>query len=308
VTTALGVDIGGTKILAAVVRPDGTTGPQARVATPAAGGPTAVLAAAVDTARAAIALAAGPPPMTCGVGTAGTVDANGVISFATDSLPGWAGTDLTAAFSSALSLPVTVLNDAHAAAVGESTCGYTDALVVCIGTGIGGGLVCDGRLRTGRTGSAGAVGHVPVPAPRAERRRCGCGGVDHLEAYASGPAIAASYLQHAGAAVPAKPVALPEIAALARGGDAVARLAIDQAGEVLGATLGGLANVLDPGVIVIGGGVAAVADLLAGPVGREFRAHALPGPATCDLRFSTLGSLAVVIGAAREATARHATS
>jgi glucokinase len=301
-TATLGVDIGGTKIVAAVVQQDGTTGPPARVATPAAEGPRAVLAAAVAAARAAIAQAAGPAPVACGVGTAGTVGADGVISFATDSLPGWAGTDLAAAFSSALKLPVTVLNDAHAAAIGESACGYADALVVSVGTGIGGGLICDGKLRTGRTGSAGAVGHLP--APRRERRRCGCGGVDHLEAYASGPAIVTSYLRHAGMAAP---VSLPEVTALARADDAPARLAIDQAGEVLGAVLGGLANVLDPEVVVIGGGVAALADLLAGPVGREFRAHALPGPATCDLKFSTLGSLAAVIGAARDAAARHAT-
>jgi glucokinase len=293
VTAALGVDIGGTKIAAAVVWQDGTTGPLARVATPAAEGPRAILAAAVAVARAAIGQAAGPPPEACGVGTAGTVGANGVISFATDSLPGWAGTHVAAAFGSALNLPVTVLNDVHAAAVAE---GYADALVVCVGTGIGGALICDGNLRTGRTGSAGAVGHLP--APRAERRRCGCGGIDHLEAYASGPAIAASYHRNSGLAAP---VGLPEIAALARADDAAAQLAIDQAGEVLGEVLGGLANVLDPEVVVIGGGVAALADLLAEPVGQSFRAHALPGPATCDLTFSTLGSLAVITGAARYA-------
>lgn len=302
---ALGVDIGGTKIVAAVLRPDGTTGPQARSATPAAQGPPAVLAAAIGVAREAIARAGGPPPSACGVGTAGTVGAAGVISYATDSLPGWAGTDVAAAFGDALNLPVTVLNDVHAAAVGElcrgAARGYPDALVVCVGTGIGGGLICDGRLRPGRTGSAGSVGHLP--APGREGRRCGCGGLDHLEAYASGPAIAAAYRRRAGQADAPGPgtSGLPRIAALARSGDPIARLAIDQAADALGAVLGGLASVLDPDVVVIGGGVAALADLLAGPVSREFRARALPGPATCRVTFSSLGPLATVIGAASTA-------
>jgi len=309
----LGVDIGGTKIVAAVVAPNGTTGPQARSATPAAEGPQAVLHAAIGVAREAVARSDGPPPSACGVGTAGTVDAAGAISYATDSLPGWAGTDVAAAFSDALDLPVTVLNDVHAAAVGEFSCGaargYADALVVCVGTGIGGGLICGGRLRPGRTGGAGGVGHLPVPSR--EGRRCGCGGLDHLEAHASGPAIAASYLRLAGhaaavgpadAASPARTTDLPEIAALARVGDPIARLAIRQAGEALGAVLGDLANVLDPDVIVIGGGVAALADLLAEPACRVFQVRALPGPATCQLTFSSLGPLAVVIGAASAAT------
>jgi glucokinase len=309
---ALGVDIGGTKIVAAVLRPDGTTGPEARAATPAAEGPQAVLDAAIAAGRAAIAQAGCPAPSVCGVGTAGTVGPGGVIGHATDSLPGWTGTGVAAAFCGALNLPVTVLNDVHAAAAGESACGaargYDDALVVYVGTGIGGGLICGGQLRTGRTSSAGAVGHLP--APRAAGRRCGCGGLDHLEAYASGPAIVASYLEHARSTATDTtadaPAGLPEIAALARSGDAVARLAIEQAAEVLGAVLGGLANILDPDVVVIGGGVAALADLLIEPVSREFRDRALPGPATCDLAFSTLGPLAVVIGAAR-AAALHGT-
>jgi glucokinase len=304
----LGVDIGGSKIIAAVIGSDGQPGPRVLVPTPAALGPGAVLDAAIGAARDAIGAAcdvAGERVVAaCGVGTAGTVGPGGVISYATAILPGWAGTDVRESFARALGLPVLVLNDVHAAAAGESAhgaaAGCATAVIVSIGTGIGGALARDGKVLTGRTGSAGSVGHVPVPA--AERRRCSCGGWNHLEAYASGPAITASYRESVGCppgASPASgnPPALPVIADLARAGDPAARAAIGQAAGALGYALGGLLNVLDPDVVVIGGGVAALADLLSEPLRRGVAEHALPGPARAELRFSRLGPLAAVIGA-----------
>jgi glucokinase len=320
----LGVDIGGSKIIAAVVGPDGQAGPQVRVPTPADRGPEAVLDAAIGAARDAIGAAhdaarkaagdrggepAGhrlvPGVAACGIGTAGTVDPGGVITYATDILPGWAGTDVREPFARTLGLRVTVLNDVHAAAEGERAHGAAadcaTAVIVFVGTGIGGALVRDGKVLTGRTGSAGAVGHMPVPA--GERRRCSCGGWNHLEAYASGPAITASYRESVGRAASGSPPGLPQIADLARVGDPAARAAIGQAAAALGCALGGLLNVLDPDVVVIGGGVAALADLLNAPIRQGLAEHALPGPARAELRFSRLGPLAAVIGAAVAARA-----
>lgn len=315
----LGIDIGGTKVVAAVVRPDGTLGPSQRVPTPARDGPHAVLSAVIGVARAALSEhaqdddGAAQPVRACGIGTAGTVSPDGVISYATQTLPGWAGTDVRSALSSALGMPTVVLNDVHAAAVGEHAIGaargYDTALAVSVGTGIGGAIVRNGTVIPGRTGSAGAIGHVPVSPAAADPRgrRCTCGCVDHLEAYASGPAITASYLHLAAAGgsadQPAAAASLPAIASLARSGDHLALSVVAQAGEALGGVVGGLANVLDPDVIVIGGGVAVLSDLLEVPVRSGLARQALPGPAGVELRFSTLGPLAAVIGAAVAARA-----
>lgn len=315
--SVLGVDIGGTKILAAVVGPDGEPGPSARATTPAGEGPRAVLDTAISTARTVLAAhgrsrgdGAGHSVRACGIGTAGTVGPDGVISHATDTLPGWAGTDVRAAFADALDLPAVVLNDVHAAAVGEraygAARGHGTALVIWIGTGIGGAIVAADGVLSGRTGTAGAVGHVPVPVAVAvavdgDGQRCTCGAWDHLEAYAAGPAITARYMRRAAAEGCGKiaddQACLPAIASLARAGEPLALSVIEQAGTAIGGVLGGLANVLDPDVIVLGGGVAAVADLLERPVRRALADQALPGPARVVLAFSGLGPMAAVIGA-----------
>ncbi|WP_274385973.1 ROK family protein [Streptosporangium sp. KLBMP 9127] len=203
-TVVIGVDLGGTKTAAGVVTLDGRLLHSAHLPTPAASGAAAVLSQAVRLAAAEAAWAgeAGLRPVACGVGSAGTVDARGEVSHATTALPGWRGTPLRAAFTAALDLPVRVLNDVHAWALGEARLGAAlhsrTALVVTVGTGIGGALVVDGELVPGRTGTAGALGHLPVPAP-GPARRCPCGRTGHLEAYASGPAILARHRELGGA-------------------------------------------------------------------------------------------------------------
>jgi len=310
----LGVDIGGTKTIAAIVGPDGKPGPSSQVATPAREGPRAVLETAIRTAREVLAghrqqrdAHAGHAVHACGIGTAGTVGPDGTISYATDTLPGWAGTDVRGAFARALDLPTVVLNDVHAAARGEyahgAAQGHRTALVVWIGTGIGGAIIDAGTVLAGRTSTAGSVGHVPVPAgwTGGDRRQCTCGAWDHLEAHAAGPAIAARYLRLASSEdleqASRAAADLRAIAALARAGDSLALSVIEQAGTAIGAVLGGLSNMLDPDVIVLGGGVAAISDLLERAIRRALADQALPGPAGTELAFSLLGPMAAVIGA-----------
>lgn len=293
----IGIDIGGTKIAAAVADATGLIAAPVQVPTPAAAGPDHILRAAVDAAHAAVSQC-GRDPVTvtaCGVGTAGTVDRDGVISFATDVLPGWAGTDVRTAVAKAIDLPTVVLNDVHATAIGEvshgAAAGCGDAVVVALGTGIGGALIQHGAVVTGRTGSAGSVGHIPVPG--GDKRSCTCGGAGHLEAYASGPAIAAQYQRLTG-----KQATLPQIASWARSGAPDARHAIDQAAEALGTVLGMLVNVFDPEVIVIAGGVSALFDLLLPGIQAGLAAQALPGPGGVVLRPAALGWCAALVGAA----------
>lgn len=279
----LGVDIGGTKTAVGLVGADGTVLARHVAETPAKEGPAAIVDAVV-------AVAAGMPAVACGVGTAGTVDDHGRITASTDSLAAWEGTDLRSVLATRLGLPVVVVNDVHAMAVGETVhgaaAGARDAFVVAIGTGIGGALVCDGVVRHGRTGMAGSIGHVPalVPPdlPAEPVPRCPCGALGHLEAYASGPAIAGG----------------APLERLAERGDAATLRAIHRAGLILGHTLGAYVTLLDPDVLVLGGGVTGLGALLLEPAERALRAQARPGPAAVPLRTAALGTDGVLVGAA----------
>lgn len=299
---ALGIDIGGTKTASAVIGdPDEVIG-YAAVPTPAAAGPTAVIDAAVAVARQAID-AAPERPYACGIGTAGTVDRAGIVTHATEALPGWRGTNVTDRFTQALGMPVTVLNDVHAMALGEArhgaAAGCDLAVVVAIGTGIGGAIVHDGRVITGASGSAASIGHVAVDAPAP--RQCPCGRWNHLEAYASGPAIEAQYAETTGTML-----RLPEIAKRARTGDDPARAAIDGAAELLGQALVQVVTIVDPDAIILTGGVAALGSLIAEPIRTIIATRALPGPDQAHLRFSALGTRATILGAASAARAARA--
>lgn len=147
-----------------------------------------------------------------------------------------------------------VLNDANAAILGEAWLGglrgTKSALLLTLGTGVGGGILFDGKLWTGTTGSAGELGHVAV---KPDGPKCGCGSTGCLEMYASGPAIA-----KAAGAPDAR-----EAERRARAGDARGRAAFDAAADALGTVLAGLVNAFNPEAIAIGGGMAGVFDLLA---------------------------------------------
>lgn len=300
---ALGLDIGGTKTAGAVVGPDGAVLDAAETPTPAADGPDAVLgtAAALGVRLRDRAADGGAHVVGAGVGTAGTVDpVTGTVRYATSSLPGWTGTPVAARLGAALGLPVVVDNDVRAVAFGEAQqAGEALAtglvLFVAVGTGVGGALLRDGRLDHGATGAAGDVAHLVVGPPRG--RHCGCGRRGHLEAVASGPAIAAAYAARtATAGAPAADLRV--VAARAAGGDAVAQAVIAEGAAVLGRALGGLVNVLDPVAVVVGGGVPGIGPCWWEPMEAALRAECLPGPAAVTLRPARLGARAGVVGAA----------
>ncbi|WP_229401748.1 ROK family protein [Micromonospora okii] len=288
---AVGIDVGGTKTLAALVAADGTVLRRRRADTPAAAGPAAVLDTAAGLA-AGLLPAAGDGPV--GVGTAGTVDpATGGIRYATDSLPGWAGTPVTAELAGRLGRPVRVVNDVHAAALGESWAGAgrgrARVLLVSVGTGLGGALVRQGRVDAGARGAAGAVAHLS--APGAGRLRCGCGRYGHLEALASGTGLAAGYAVETGERITGR-----EVAARAAAGDAAARGVVARAGAGLGAALAGLVTVLDPEAVLVAGGAAEA--LL--PATTAAYAAELPAAwVDVPLLPAGLAGDAVVVGAAR---------
>ncbi|MEV7331920.1 ROK family protein [Micromonospora sp. NPDC093244] len=289
-TPVVGIDIGGTKTAAALVDRAGRVLERREAPTPARAGPEAVLGVAARLATDLLGATTGP----VGVGTAGTVDpATGGIRYATDSLPGWTGTPVADALAARLGREVRVTNDVNAAALGESWAGAgrdrAHVLLVAVGTGLGGALVRDGRVEAGARGAAGEVGHLP--APGAEQLRCGCGRYGHLEALASGSGLAAAYAIETGTHLTGRTVA--ERAAT---GDGVARLVVERAGAVLGATLAGLVALLDPDAVLVTGG-AASSLLPAASV--SYSAELASGWADVPLLPATLGADAVLVGAAR---------
>lgn len=271
-----------------------------------------------------------------GVGAAGVIDTTtGAVVSATDSLPGWAGTDVVSELTARTGLPVRAVNDVHAHTLGEAAAGASSgtrsSLLVAAGTGIGGGFISGGRLLTGRNSAAGHIGHVPSAA--AAGLDCPCGGNGHVEAIASGPAILETYRrlvegstepghgQSERAAQGQSPVSSPasakpcdsftptftpapvpantrELAAAASAGDALALRAFDIGARALGSALGGIVNVLSPEVVVIGGGLADMDETWWAPLREAFAAELIPATSGTRLVKAELGQDAALIGAA----------
>ncbi|MCC6450390.1 MAG: ROK family protein [Candidatus Aureabacteria bacterium] len=236
-----------------------------------------------------------------GVGCAGCIDAvRGVVQFSPN-LPRWRNVPLAAFLARRLGAACVLDNDVNMMALGEQRYGAArGAPNVCcltIGTGIGGGLIFEGRLYRGASMTAGELGHIPVGPGAA---RCPCGGKGCLERYVGRDGIVrlATRLMGAGgeALTPAR------IALAARAGDPGAREVWRLTGERLGLGLVCLVNLLNPDVVVIGGGISGAGRLLLDPARRVVRERALPIPARrVRIVRSALGPDAGAIGAASEA-------
>lgn len=291
---AIGIDVGGTKVAGGVVDPDGQVRALTRADTPGedAGRIRAVI---MDLIR---ELAADRPVAAVGIGAAGWVDATrDTVRFAPHLA--WRDEPLRDHVAAAVAVPVVVENDANAAAWGELRFGAGrdsggSLVLVTVGTGIGGGLVVGGELVRGAHGFAGEPGHQQVVP---EGLPCRCGRRGCLEQYASGQALV-RYLRDGQPG--AETITGPQVTTAARAGDPRAREAFDQIGSWLGVGLANLAQVLDPQVIVVGGGVAEAGELLLAPARRSYRRALgrrgeLP---VAKIRPGQLGTVAGVVGAA----------
>jgi glucokinase len=296
---ALGIDIGGSKIAAAIVGSDGSVAEPMIAPTPVVNGPAAILETVVTLCRRLLETGAtqGRIVSAVGIGSAGHVDhTNGVIVYASGTLPGWAGTALAVQLQTALGLPVIVENDVNALAIGESRFGagqpFDEALYVAVGTGVGGAMMREGRLWRGVSFCGGEIGHLVVDWDGI--RRCSCGLTGHLEAYTAGPALAERYRALAGLDLAPD---LRVVAERARNGDMIARTVIVEGARILGLALGGLLSALDPQALIIGGSVPEIGNLWWTSFEQALRTSPMPGPARIALRPAQLGAYAVVIGA-----------
>ncbi|NBE56935.1 ROK family protein [Streptomyces sp. YC537] len=265
----MAVDIGGTKIAGALVRSDGTLVADSRRPTPRSTDPDTVMAALDEVVDELAGTPAWSEVRRCGIGSAGPVDAaHGTVSPV--NIPAWRGFPVHARVRDALArngahVPAVLVGDGVAMTAAEhrlgAARGHRNALCMVVSTGVGGGLVLDGRLHTGPTGNAGHIGHISVDL---DGEKCPCGSRGCVEGLASGTAIA----RHAR-------VADAQAAAeAARAGDADALAAFDRAGRALAAGIAATATLVEIDIVVIGGGVAAAGELLLTPLRRHLETYA----------------------------------
>ncbi|MET3175110.1 UNVERIFIED_ORG: glucokinase [Arthrobacter sp. UYCu721] len=305
---AIGVDLGGTKTAAGVVSGDGEVLFSETIPTLNRDGGDATLdaTAALVSSLMGRAQAEGLDVVGVGVGSAGVIDAvRGVVVSATDAILGWAGTGLTAGLAARLGLvpeAVRAVNDVHAHALGESwtgsAAGTASSLLVAFGTGVGGSFVLAGHPVLGHRYAGGHMGHFASPYAFHEGRAvpCVCGGAGHVEAIASGPAIREAYVRLGGTG-PASDAR--GVFALASASDAIAIRAVGVGAAAAGQAVGGLANILDPEVVVVSGGLSDAGASWWRPMKRALRAELLPALLGLPVLPAKLGNAAAIVGAAR---------
>ncbi|HKT59705.1 MAG TPA: ROK family protein [Gemmatimonadales bacterium] len=311
----LGIDIGGTNLVVGSVSEDGSRIiATASEPTHAEAGAKDVLERLVNLADRAIAGTKKEVPgaeiLGVGVGAPGPLDTKRGIVLLTPNL-GWVNLPLRQIIHDRLGLPAALDNDANCAVLGEwwvgAARGARQAIGITIGTGIGGGLILDGKLYHGASDVAGEIGHTTIDT---EGRRCKCGNYGCLEAYASGPNIAVRAVEEIEAgAVSRLPTLvggdLSKITAqtvyqAAQDGDDLALEVVNDTARFLGVGIGNLLNVFNPEVVVVCGGVTAAGDHLFVPLRREAARRAFkPAVAACRIVPGELAGTAGVYGAAK---------
>ena len=311
----LGIDIGGTNLVVGAVAEDGSALHALRSeATRSEEGSDAMLRRLGAMGRAVMdetrRLVPGATFAGAGAGAPGPLDTKRGVVLLTPNL-GWVNLPLRQLLQDALGVPAAIDNDANCAVLGEcwmgAARGARHVIGITIGTGIGGGIVVNGRLYHGASDCAGEIGHTTVEV---NGRRCKCGNYGCLEAYASGPAIARRAVEAIEAGQPSKlpdyvDGALDRITAqtvyqAAHDGDELAEEVVGDTAKFLGAGIANMVNIFNPEIVVVFGGVTYAGERLFGPLKREVAKRAFkPAVAVCRIVPAELIGTAGVYGAAR---------
>ena len=240
-----------------------------------------------------------------GIGAPGAVNAEGFMVNGAVNI-GWGSFDLAETLKKELDLPVTVKagNDANVAALGEmwqgGGKGYSNLVAVTLGTGVGGGIIIDGRILTGTNGAGGEIGHIHIED--AETETCGCKNKGCLEQYASATGIvrmAKKKLQtetRTTKLTAFDPLTAKDIFDVAKEGDEVALELVDKLCTVLGTALANVAGVVDPEVFVIGGGVSRAGDILIEGIQKKYSEIVFQACRETKVTLATLGNDAGMYG------------
>ncbi|ARH90145.1 ROK family protein [Streptomyces sp. MOE7] len=297
------LDIGGTKIAGALVDAHGRLLVRAARPTPADQDGATVMRAVAEVVR---ELAAGPDwarVAAVGIGSAGPVDAQaGTVSPV--NIPGWRAFPLVAGVRALVGdRPVVLVGDGVAMTAAEhwqgAARGHANALCMVVSTGVGGGLVLNGRLHPGPTGNAGHIGHISVDL---DGDPCPCGARGCVERIASGPNIARRALANGWLPGPDGDISAAAVAASARAGDPVAVRSFERAAQALAAGIAATATLVEIDIAVIGGGVAGAGEVLFAPLRAALRDYAaLSFTAGLTVVPALMGTDAGVVGAAAAA-------
>lgn len=302
---ALAIDLGGTQLRAALVGRGGKIFVRAEAETQATAGANAVMAQIVSLADEVKSAADGKPLAGAGVSSPGPLDTREGVALGIPTIKGFSGFPFRAALTEALKLPVALENDGIAAAIGEWLFGAgrsTQNLVyVTVSTGIGGGVIADGRVLRGARGMAGHIGHMSFAAGG---DLCNCGNRGCFEAYASGSAFAARAARSA-ASDPqttlgrdGEAVTAPAVFAAARAGDTLAQRLVAEQAALLGQGFASLLHLYSPEVLVMGGGLSRQFALLEQGILHTMRACAMPAFRETPTVASALGQDSGLLGAA----------
>ena len=308
----LAVDLGGTKVIIAIIATDGQLIAEERYPTLAGEGPQAVIDRLLSNMNHLLTLNNMEPSQLGGISiaAAGAIDSDrGMITFSPN-LPGWTDIPLRDMVQEKYRVGTFLVNDASAAALGEYQFGVgrgtNNLVLLTLGTGIGGGIVINGELYTGSSGSAGEIGHMTIDV---NGHRCACGNIGCLEALASGTAVAREAIRRVRqgensslvgiAGWQVEDITAETVSDAAKQGDPLSLAIISETGTYLGIGMTNLVNIFNPDMIVAGGGMAKLGDLLLDPARQVVKERAFPISARAvRIVVAQLGNKAGVYGAA----------
>jgi glucokinase len=322
-TYIVGVDLGGTNIVTGAISADGATSHGVHsLPTRAALGADAVVSRIVEMVETTIARTIAETGATraqfagVGIGSPGPLDRKNGIVLLSPNLK-WTDFPLRDRVAGPLDMPATLDNDANCATLGEwwmgAARGGRNVVGITLGTGVGGGIIIDGRLYHGSSDSAAELGHVTIET---NGRLCGCGNYGCLEAYASGPAIAARARDALAGDGDSALVSIcggdlstltaAQVYRAAESGDRLAGEVVRDTARFLGTGVANFVNIFNPDIVVLAGGVAQAGDSLFVPLRAEVKRRAFkPAVEACRIVPGTLDGTAGVVGAAAAFLAEH---
>ncbi len=302
---AIAVDLGGTQVRAAIVDSNGHILEREQVLTDAQGGPEAVVSQIELLVKSISGKAAGKEILGVGVSSPGPLDTEKGIALSLPTITGFSEFALGAALRACISYPVVLENDGIAAAIGEwrlgAGVGFSNVVYVTVSTGIGGGVIVDGRVMRGRRGMAGHVGHMII-VPDGDM--CGCGTKGCFEAYGAGPAFTARARKRAcGHATSilglnGEEITSPAVFAAAKTGDALALELVAEEAKILGMGFSSLLHLFSPDVLIMGGGLSHEFEMLAPGIVAQIHLSAMPAFKSVPIVKAKLGGNSGLVGAA----------